>query len=82
MPVGLTLLLACVVVLATWVVLHGALVLACFRAPSLSRRDRWLSAFPLCTGWFAWRAGHRRTVIAWTCLIVLYASLRLALGAR
>lgn len=69
-------------VFATWLVAHVALLAACVRAPSVSRRDRWLALFPLATPWVAWRAGLRVPVIGWACLIVLYVVLRAILASR
>jgi hypothetical protein len=81
-PVAVTLLLVCIVVLATWLVMHVVLVVACVRAANVAARDRWLSVVPPMTAWVAWRIGRRRTVIAWACLIVLYVALRIALAVR
>jgi hypothetical protein len=81
-PGPLPFLIACIVVLAAWLVTHVALVVACVRTESLSSRDRWLAIVPPITAWFGWRTGHRRTVIGWACLIVLYLVLRVALSVR
>lgn len=76
------LLVLCVVVLWAWLVTHVALVTACVRRTSLSKRDRLLALLPPLSPWIGWYAGHKKTVFAWACLFVLYAVLRAALAAR
>ena len=82
MPLPVTLLVTCVLVLAAWLVTHVMLVVTCVRSTELTQRDRWLSLVPPLAPWLGWRAGRKRTVIGWACLIVLYVSLRTALGVR
>jgi hypothetical protein len=80
---ALMLLVTCVVVLTAWLTIHVGLVIWCVRDETLERRHRVLLVLcPPCTPWFAWKTGHKRAVIGWACLIVLYVALRMTLGAR
>ena len=81
-PIGAQLFVLAVGVLWAWLVTHLALLVRVLRTPDATSRDRWLALVPVLTPWVAWRHTKRWHVVAWACLIVLYAATRWALATR
>jgi len=75
--IGVTLLIAAVIVLAVWIVAHVALVVRVWPVTEITTFDRGiLVVFPF---WLGWKHGKRKHAVLWACLIVLYAILRACL---
>ncbi len=81
-PIGAQLFLLAVAVLWAWLVTHVALLVRVLRVPDATARDRWWALVPVATPFIAWRHTHRRHVILWVVLVVLYAATRWALARQ
>jgi hypothetical protein len=70
-------LIAVTVLGAALAIAHLALLVAVWRAPEVTRRDRWLALVPVLLPWVAWRSGRRLGAVTWAALLVAYIVVRL-----
>lgn len=83
MTASVALLTLLTLLFAAWITAHVALLFRMIGVTGITSRERWISLLiPVFAPWPAWRAGLRRHVVLWACLIVAYAAARLVLALR